>query len=555
MRRWSRIDSLIFVAAVLGAGPGCHTGPDEKATSAAGSKKPSGGTFAACNGAPVPAKPAKPASVPARIFTDITPTMQGFAGYGGKATSLREIHRSIDVAVGEAGAPSPRRCSLGAQWKCATWNDAEKKCDSYYTTPAVQCDEKVTPDYGAPTTYLAANDTSKLDEVLVRKPVPEKVVADAPPAPDWLDDAGLTVIVSSGLEPGPITTPPSVSPAESCKAGPSPACITRSLVERTKEGFGAWLITANLPFDGSYVADVPVDAKYLESAKTHVADLKKIATGETTPYFGLDLEVRAQQQIWSTTRGPGYSRFSYKGVRPLLIVAMSRNPDTGRAFAKSLVDKLRADPALRPGKLSAEEAFASIELGPLAGSTFAPGALELLSKDAEPQKGLDPAELAEFRFGGGGASERGAWSDVSCGAKGKGWLLARYATTPGAVALPPYVKETVRLEGPSSDEPLPAMVSHQERVEGQPAFRVFVGCGPLATRSEPWAVEYLLYGKSELDEKALEATWLARASAPNVYEMPERTYGLREVATAVLKQAVTRDTCASRVRVTVKRSE
>jgi hypothetical protein len=37
--------------------------------------------------------------------------------------------------------------------------------------------------------------------------------------------------------------------------------------------------------------------------------------------------------------------------------------------------------------------------------------------------------------------------------------------------------------------------------------------------------------------------------------MPERTYGLREIATAVLKQAVTRDACVTRVRVTVKRSE
>jgi hypothetical protein len=385
--------------------------------------------------------------------------------------------------------------------------------------------------------------------------VPEKVVADAPPAPDWLDDAGLTVIVSSGLESGPATMPPSVAPADACKAGPSPACITRALVERAKEGFGVWLITANLPFDGSFVADVPVDAKYLAASKAHVGDLKKVASGETTPYFGIDLDVHSQQQIWSTTRGPGFSRFSYKGVRPLLIVALSRNPETGRAFVKSLVDKLRADPALRPGKLSAEDAFTSIELAPLAGSTFAPTALELAPKDAEPQKGLDPADLAEFRFGGAGASERGAWAEVACGTKGKGWLLSRYSTTPGALPLPAYVKETVYLEGPSSDEPLPAKVSLQERIEGQPAFRIYASCAPLTARSEPWAIEYLLHGKSELDDKALEATWLTRASAPNVYEMPERTYGLREIATAVLKQAVTRDACVTRVRVTVKRSE
>ncbi len=519
-----------------------------------GPKKPTGGVFAACSGAPPAPKAAQSANVPGRIFTDITPTMQGFAGYGGKATSLRGLHEHLDDAVGEAGAPSPARCSLGAQWKCNKWNDKEKKCEWYTTTPAVLC-PKERPDYGSPSTYLAANDTAKLDEVLVRRPVAEKVDPDKPAAPDWLDDAGLTVIVSSGLESGPITTAATVAPSEVCKGGPSPACLTRALVERTKEGYGAWLVVLELPFDGSFVADVPVDPKYLSTTKAHVDDLKKVAIGETTPYLGVDFQVRSQQPIWSTTRGPGFSRFSYKGVRPLLVLALTRNPETGRTFVKSFLQKLKDDPALRPGRMSAEDAFAAIELAPLASSTFTLSAPELAPKDAEPQKGLDPAALAEFRFSGPGASERGAWADVDCGAKGKGWVVSRYASTPGAVPLPAFVKEGVYLEGPSSDEPLPAKLSLQERVEAQPAFQIFLSCEPLVPRGDPWAIEYLLHAKSELDDRVLDATWLGRASAPNVYEMPERTYGLKEVATAVLRQAVTRDSCLTRVRLTAKRRQ
>ena len=519
-----------------------------------GHVKPPGGSFAACSGMPILPKPAKAATVPARIFTDITPTMQGFAGYGGTATALRVVHQLVDVAVGEAGAPKPRRCSLGAQWQCNKWNDQEKKCDLYGTTPAVRCIDNP-PDYGAPSTYLAANDTSKLDEVLVRKPVPAKVDPDKPVEPDWLDDAGLTVIVSSGVESGPMTTTGSVAPAEACKGGPSPACLARALGERVKEGFGAWLVVFQLPFDGSFIADVPVDAKYLGTTKTHVEELKKVASGETTPYLGIEFQVGAQQQVWGTTRGPGFSRFFYKGVRPLLILALSRSPEMGRVFVKSLIDRVKSDPALRPGKMSPDDAFSAIELAPLSPSSFAASALELAPRDSEPQKGLDPAALAEFRFSGPGASDRGAWADVACGAKGQSWVLSRYTKRPGAVAVPPYVKESVYLDGPSSDEPLPARVSLQELVDGQPAFRIFTSCGPLSTRGEPWAIEYLLHTKSELDDKAVEATWLARASAPNVYEMPERTYGLREVATAVLREAVTRDTCLTKVRLTITRSE
>lgn len=556
MRRSWRTRALVAVAAtasltiVACRGKGCRG----EVTTDDGPKKPQGGAFAACSGSPSAAKPAKSASVPARIFTDITPTMQGFAGYGGKATSLRGLHQHIDVAVGEAAAPNPRRCSLGAQWKCNKWNADEKKCDWYTTTPAVLCGEK-SPDYGSPSTYLAANDTSKLDEVLVRRPVEAKLDADKHVDPDWLDDADLTVIVSSGLESGPITTAATVAPSEACKGGPSPACLTRALVERTKEGFGAWIVLLQLPFEGSFVADVPVDSKYLASTKTHVDELKKVASGETTPYLGVDFQVGSQQSIWSTTRGPGFSRFSYKGVRPLLVLALSRNPDTGRTFVKSLLEKLKGDPALRPGKMSAEDAFSAIELAPLAGSSFAPGAPEMAPKDVEPQKGIDPGASAEFQFGSPGASERGAWGEVACGGKGKGWVVSRYTATPGAVPLPGYVKESVYLDGPSSDEPLPLKLSLQERVEGQPAFRIFLSCEPLAARADSWAIEYLLHAKMELDDKGLEATWLGRASAPNVYEMPERTYGLKEVATAVLRQAVTRDSCLTRVRLTVKRRQ
>lgn len=551
--RLSRAAECLSLALLLVAGcdnKATEGGKGEAPPSATSSTAPVGG-FATCTGPAAGAKPAKPPSIAGRIFTEITPTMQGFTGGAGKATSLRQVHGLIDVAVGEATSPGPKRCSLGAKWVCARYEETDKtKCAAWTTSPAVLCNEKVS-DYGAPPTYSAVTETSKLDEILVRKPVPEKVDPDHPAPPDWLDEAGLSVFVSSGIEPGPVSTSAAATAKDACASGPSPACIARALSDRAKEGYGVWAVTILLPYTGSYVADVPVDAKYLNATKAHLEGIKKVAAGEATPFAGVELKADSQIPVFS--RGASYSRFAYRGVRPLLVFALSRNHEAGRTFVRSLTDKLKADPALRTGKMAYEDVVGSIELAPLAFAKYSLSPPEMAPRGPGGQGDIDPTALAEFHLTNPGASSNGSWADVSCGAQGKAWVLAKFSHAPPAIPVPSFVKQSVRLDGPSSNATLPAKTSLAQRTGEEPVFRIFASCGPLTARPEPWAIEYLMQAKSELDEPALGSAWFARASAPNAYEMPERAYGLREIFTAVLRQAVTVEYCSQKIRLNIKR--
>jgi hypothetical protein len=551
--KWAVLVTLLVAVpgllAVRGMGCGNDAGPAPGASAPA----PVPPAPPACTGLPAATPPAKSPTHPSRVFTDVSLGMRGFAGWGGKATELRAVHQIINVAAAEAGAPNPRRCSLGARWECAEWaEDGKKQCVRWSASKPVDCDRSV--DYGVPSTYAAVKfDTAKIDAVLLRQPLPEKVDPDHPPEPDWLDDAGLTVIVASGLEPGPLPGAETTSAADLCaRGGPSPACVARALQERAREGYGVWLVSLLLPFEGAYVADVPVDPTYLERAKAHLKQAKEVAAGESTEYRGIDLSVGPQSP---SGRGAAFSQLRYKGVRPLLLIVLSRRPETGRAFVDSVVRKVRADPALLAGSMSPEAAFDSIELAPFSPASYRLTGLELAPKGPAGQGDLDPAALSELRFSPGGASSNGAWAKVSCGAKGKAWTVAPYESKAGAAPLPAWVSQSVSLEGPTSSPALPPKVSLSQRIEGEEAFKVFVSCGPLPVSTTARAIDYALHSRTELDAKALDGSWLARRSAPNGFEMPERIYGLKELAGAVLRQAGTADWCMSRLRLEVTRTE
>jgi hypothetical protein len=554
-RTWSLVALALLVACERAPGqpavvaPGASTLAPAAPALATATESPN---LTACEVPKATATTTATSTIPARIFTDITPTMQGYAGAGARSSSLRRVHRMLDEAAAEATSVNPTRCSLGAKWQCLQADAVDrKKCVAWGTTPAVLCKGKV-PDYGAPATYSAGLETSRLDEVLARKPAPGEVDPDHQRAPDWLDQAGLTVVVSSGFEPGPLASN-STSTDAACAAGPGPACISAALVERAREGYGVWIATLLLPFDGRYPADVPVDVRYLNDVKAHIGGLNMVATGQSTRYAGVAFKLGAQEP--QRARGLNHSRFVYKGVRPLVFIALSRNHEAGRRFIKSLEAKLSGEPALRPGSMAFPDFFSSAELAPLGRTRYALGALELAPKGAGGQGDIDPAALAEFRFGNAGRSANGAWGEVNCGANGKGWVLARLNATPPALGHQAFATDELTMEGPTGIEPLPAQTSLARRNGGELLFRIFTSCAPLAERPSPWVIEYLLKVKTTVDQKALDAAWFSVNSAINVHEFPERVYGLREVAAAVVQQSVTHEGCLQRARLMVVRGK
>ncbi|MBM4320720.1 MAG: hypothetical protein FJ125_12375, partial [Deltaproteobacteria bacterium] len=413
-------------------------------------------------GAPAaPAAAAPPTVRPtqaSRVFVDVSRSKRGHVGPRAKKTALRQLQRLIDVSLGEAGAPGPERCSLGAVPYCVRWQEQDagpKKCVGWAATPAINCSGKA-PDYGQPGLYGAAS--SGAQSVLLRAPLPPTIDPDHPPAPDWLDQAELSVLVLSGPEPGPATPPAGASALEVCRGGPSPACLALALAARAAEGYGIWLVAVALEFDGSYMVDVPVDKRFVAAAQEHLRAVERVPVGGHTRYLGIDLKVSGQQPLPDR---PGSSLFVYQGVRPLLIMALSRNLDKGRSFVRALTGKLAGDPAIPPGKMLPQDVVHAVELAPLGLPSY-----RLLSVEKAPpgpgerggQGDLDPAALSELRLTGSGADASGLWGGIFCGAKGKAWVVVRYAELPGAIPPPGYLRTSLALVGPTGPEPVPPRV-------------------------------------------------------------------------------------------------
>jgi hypothetical protein len=543
---------LVTVLGAISIGcPGSSSG-----TAEGGTATTAAAAIPDCTPAALPAAPAGAVAptIPSRVFVDVAPTMAGFTGAGDRANALRKVHQVIDTALGEAGAGPPRRCSLGAKWQrvkkhdCTEEETDPNKCWVWIVSKPVDCDAKV-GDWGAPTTYSALHDTSKLDAVLIPVPRPAKIDPDHPPAPDLVDEANATIVVASGIEPGPLPGAAETS-AAACTQGSGPGCIAAALLERVKAGYGVWIVELMASFQGSYTADVPVDAKYKQGAAAHFAAIKQVAAGESTAFPGIDFKITGQDAY--QRKGLAHSRFQYSGVRPLVLIVLSRKPEMGRKIVASLTEKLRADPVLRPGKMTPESIVQSAELAPLSIPRFTIGSVDLVPRE---QQGLEPAVLSELRVEEKGATEKGGFARVWCGSKGQSWFEAKWSKATQSPELPPFVRSTTALAGPFSNVKLPDKVSMQRANPDASSARVFLSCVPLAPRPDMWAVEYHLRAKTDLDEAGTQSTWWAKGSSPNSYEMPEKVYGLKEIATALLKATVTRESCESRVRLNVKRVE
>jgi hypothetical protein len=484
-------------------------------------------------------------SIGSRVFVDVSAGMRGFAASNLRKAPLKTLHRLIDVAAGEAGAAEVKRCALGSMVVCVKEPDAGVRC---HNTAPITCYEKHAPDWSSAALYSARS--SKLEAVLVPAPVSTRYDADHAPPPDPIDAAGLTVLVTGSIVPDAVATGAGRSSAEACRAGPSPQCVTSALAERVKNGYGVWLISVLLDYDGAYVADVPLDKRYLAAATEHLLTIKSVTAGATSKFAGIEFKVGPQSSV--PDGDPAFSSFRYAGVRPVLLFVLSRDVDQGRRFVAQLTQRFRDDVTLRPGKMLPEDVVHSLELAPLTPSTYRLGSPQL----GPDQGALDPGALSEFRIGQSQLDADGTAIDLSCGGKGKGWIRAPYTVTTADVALASPMTQSAALRGPLVDRlPSPPQLGAFEAVPEQPAFRVFTNCAALGVRKAPWSIEYGLRRKLLIDRAAIASTWWAQLSSPNSYVMPERIYGLSSIALALLELRAEKDEAMGRIKINVSRIE
>jgi hypothetical protein len=554
-----RLASLVILLAGLGS---CRD-------KAQGNDKPSPAVTTSVQaveptGAAAPAPPLPKPTMAGRIYVDVSLGMKGFVH--GDSKSLGEVLRLASDAAGEATA-KPAVCSLGANSHQCKKDEEIEDADGNKKRRCVYWAEADVTSCSRPATYFADElaytaDISRLDAIVARQPKPERIDPDHPGAPDRIDEAELTVLLASQLDPGPITTS-APSSALACRGGPSPACISAALTERVKQGYGVWLVTLSLRFNGDFVARAAKDKRFVAATDAHLKALKLVATGETPRFSSVEFQVGPQQRD-TIPPDPNLSVFHYRGVRPLMIFVVARDPSTGRRFVASLVEKLKASPVLRPGTMTPDEVVQSAELAPLALPTYKLSAVEKLSSVA--QEGIDPTAVAEFQFNKSTQDVGGVTADSTCGAKGRAWTAAHFDETPGDGVLAPFVAASPLLRGPigGGGDSLPPNVSVCDHDSGKPecavakdprSFRIAVNCAPFTIRPTPWLIEYGLRRRVAVDERAMENSFLGQQSSPDTYTMPERVYGLKEVALSLLNMSTVGDVSMGRVQLAVKRVE
>lgn len=287
--------------------------------------------------------PPAPPTLDGRLYVDVTLSMRGFLHADSKA--FDEVLKITKTAMGSAGASKRATCSLGANARaCARWEDFDdadgrkkSRCVEWKELEATSCERQ--GDYFAKEASYTA-DIPRVDHVLARAPLPERYDPATSPR-DPLDEAGITVLAVSGMDPGPVTTK-ELSAQKACQGGPSPACVGAALVERAREGYGAWLVTVMMPFDGDVLAGVGKDKRHVAAVEEHLKGLKLVAPGETSRFAGVDFRVGATQKD-APARGPkgtkndDASLLSYKGVRPLLLLVLARDATKGREIGRAHV--------------------------------------------------------------------------------------------------------------------------------------------------------------------------------------------------------------------------
>lgn len=121
------------------------------------------------------------------------------------------------------------------------------------------------------------------------------------------------------------------------------ANLRAALITRIEQGWGAWLLMIRLPFDGPYFTEQHIDDQHFGRVRE--------AVRHANPRWSVERpRGRADPQCVLA----GNCHYSFRGLRPLLILIVSREIDRGRAIAQQLAADLAKEPLPEPKVRTAE---------------------------------------------------------------------------------------------------------------------------------------------------------------------------------------------------------
>lgn len=428
----------------------------------------------------------------ALIVTDISGSMKGFAQRS--STRLFSLHEALERAIRDAVAKvessaTIKRCILGNELDCKT----------SVSTQAMD----------NPGTYSATE--SRLDLFM-------KSGGEGGAEEDPLTPYRIAVLVTDGMQ----AQQPAAKGGGPCMEGADPNCMAYLLKERAEKGYGIWMGLLLLPFKGTHFAERPLDDSQWQRIQQHIATLAE------DPYFqGISFSVNR------AGAGTPFKSFNFQGVKPILVFALSKDKELGRRFIEGFSSLARAGGIVQPA-----DAVYKIELAPL--SVKARKVTKISLAPTSPFEGVRPVE----------GKRQGEFFDylVECESKGNAVFIVNSEDGTGSQAVSEGVQLTYNLV-PSEKGSFPKNHLQVSPSGDDKAYQAKLNCQNIKEGSyEAW-----LSVQADLKLDPSKPSFWSALSADNMYEAPERLYGLKYVVQTVLESVTTQPRVTDCVRFRIER--
>lgn len=421
----------------------------------------------------------------ALIVTDISGSMNGFAQTSSRR--LYTVHDALERAVRGATNEAIERCTLGESIDCQT------------QTPLNQMDN--------PRTYTAKE--SRLDKFLAQTSSDDKDKA----AGDMVAQHRISILISDGMQ----ARNANGSAESPCLGGADPKCMAYLLKQRAEKGYGIWLTLFYLPFSGEHYAERPLDDALWQKIEAHAA-----ALAQDPAFPGVLFGVKRQAS------GAGFTHYQFKGVKPMIVLALSRDINAGRKFTKDFSEAIKREGVAQPAN-----AVNTIELAPLSVRERRVTKIEL-PRDA-PIEGVYPIE------GKRPNKEEGLFDYlVECDRNAATQLNVSWEEKRGEQVLPPGVQVVYNLAAMNRGT-LPGQNLTMKPTEK--TIEMKLTCG----RLDKGTYEACLNLQAELSIDPNSKAFWQTLSSDNMYEAPERLFGLRDLIQEVLNSTLQRPRVTDRV--------
>jgi hypothetical protein len=430
--------------------------------------------------------PAAPRDVSgALIVTDISGSMKGFAQTSSRR--LYTVHDALERAVRGTTNEAIQRCELG------------EAIDCQHPKPLNQMD--------SPTTYTA--NESRLDRFLAQTNSDDKDKA----AVDMLAQHRISILVSDGMQ----ARNPNGSAESPCLGGADPQCMAYLLKQRAEKGYGIWLTLFYLPFSGEHYSERPLDDALWQKIETHVGSLT------ADPAFP-DVRFSVKRQ----GSGAGFTHYQFKGVKPMIVLALSRDINAGRRFTTDFSEAIKREGVAQPAN-----AVHNIELAPLSVRERRVTKIEL-PRDA-PIEGVYPIEGKRPK------KEEGLFDYlIECDRNAATQLNVSWEEKRGEQILPPGIQAVYNLVAMNRGT-LPGQNLTMNPTEK--TIEMKLTCGHL----DKGKYEACFNLQAELSTDPNSKAFWQTLSSDNMYEAPERLFGLRDLIQEVLKSTLQRPRVTDRV--------